>query len=368
MIVHDYQPNAMQRLLLTALLAPAPAAREAAQRWLDAIVWDDLELGDMRLMPMLSERLIALGLDHPLAGRIRGLYRRAWYLDRTMRHELAQGMARIARSTATPVLLKGPALGLYAYARPTMRPFADFDVLVPFADFDKVVADLLAQGAQAKPYDLHSLTLTLGGPTAFDIHRSPYAAAFRPHHVAPLFTRLRSIPIDPDMPQGATWLTLGDADQLLHTFAHGLRPNPVSPLRWLVDAVELLRVSRESIDWDLFLAEAERLAYVEPALLGLSEARGFVDTPGIDAAIARLETMTTPRRLRGYAHEVADRGPVAVWARTRRNARGLRRIAMMARFYRGNWQGNVAANVLRKIGPACLDTVKAIRTRLTGAG
>jgi hypothetical protein len=51
--------------------------------------------------------------------------------------------------------------------------------------------------------------------------------------------------------------TLVPADMLLHTIAHGARSNAVSPIRWVADAVHILRYT--AIDWEKFVRRTQDL-------------------------------------------------------------------------------------------------------------
>ena len=348
-----YLPDASQHTLLTALLAPPTAAAAAARQWLDTVDFDAIAEGEMRLMPMLHDRLRALGIDHPLAGRIRGLYRRAWYVDQTMRRDLAALIATVARVSPDVVLLKGAALGLYAYADPAHRPFADFDILVPDADQERVIAALVAEQATPRFYAFHAFTVRLTNGREVDVHRSPYHEAFGAALVAPLFGRLRRLagPASAPSPAPAAWSTLGDADQLLHTLVHGLKPNPIAPIRWLVDAVLLVRAAGETFDWDTLVAEAGRLDFVEPAIVGLREIARFEPSPALSQALETLGRHTTPQALAAWsaASVTPVDGPVRIWERTRRNARGFARLTLMARFYRRkDWRGESLPSIARR--------------------
>jgi hypothetical protein len=53
-------------------------------------------------------------------------------------------------------------------------------------------------------------------------------------------------------------LTLCATDHLLHTLAHGARFNAIPSMRWVADAVWLLR-GESKIDWDRFIAQANAL-------------------------------------------------------------------------------------------------------------
>ena len=352
MTIHDYVPDTMQQLLLTALLAPNETAARAAADWLDRIDFDAIAEGDIRLMPMFSYRLTELGIDHPFAGRIRGLYRRAWYIDRTMRHDLAVALAGIASVSRAPVVLKGPALGVFAYANPAFRPFADLDVLVPPEDLRNVLDYLEVPGTTVDDPVFHAVTVRLANGREIDIHRSPYHMAFQPHHVGPLFGRLRPLAAGLIAPGAPACFTLGDADQLLHTLAHGLRANVVAPIRWVVDAAMIVQRAGGCFDWGLFIAEARRLELEAPAVLGLREVSRFCILPGLIETLASFERDTTERVLRRYRAEAMDQGPVNIWEKTRRNANGLARLQLFASFYRRVWGDDYVSEFFRKLFPA----------------
>jgi hypothetical protein len=348
----DYVPDAMQHLLLSALLAPHETAIGAAASWLDRIDFDAITEGDIRLMPMFSHRLTELGIDHPLSGRIRGLYRRAWCIDRTMRHDLVGVLIGIASVSRTPVVLKGPALGVFAYANPAFRPFADLDVLVPPEDLRNVLDYLEVPGTTVNDPVFHAIMVRLPNGREVDIHRSPYHMAFQPHHVRPLFGRLRPLAAGLIAPGAPACFTLGDADQLLHTLAHGLRVNLVAPIRWVVDAAMIVQKAGDGFDWGLFMAEARRLELAAPAVLGLREVSRFCNLPGLTEALASLERDTTERVLRRYRAEAMDQGPVNIWQKTRRNASGLARLQLFASFYRRAWGDACFSEFFRKLVPA----------------
>jgi hypothetical protein len=84
----DFLPLARHEPLLRALLATDAAAAPAAMQWLEAIDFDVIDVAEQRLMPFFDSRLRALALDHPAKGKIRGLYRRAWYVEHVRRQNI----------------------------------------------------------------------------------------------------------------------------------------------------------------------------------------------------------------------------------------------------------------------------------------
>lgn len=314
--------------LLTALLADAPLARTAAHRWLDTVDFDDIDVGEQRLMPLLDSRLRELGIDHPTNGRVRGLYRRAWYVEQMMRHQLGEVMKIIGEVTSEAVLLKGAALGRLVYDRPAHRPYDDFDILVPPGKQAGVIAALQRAGGTICPPWFHATMVRLPSGLSIDIHRSPYHLAFQPEHVKPIFTRLRRIDAathgadgTPDQPSDA-WLTLSATDQFLHTLVHGLFPTSVPPIRWIVDATFQLRRASGQIDWKLFLDEVTRLDFADPAILGLREILRY--EPNEDAArvLAELERRASRPALLRWQLDAKEADVVWLWESTRRNASG----------------------------------------------
>jgi hypothetical protein len=58
--------------------------------------------------------------------------------------------------------------------------------------------------------------------------------------------------------QGTPVKALNATDQLLHVCVHGLQREPQENLRWIVDAITILRYEAEPIDWQRLLEEVER--------------------------------------------------------------------------------------------------------------
>lgn len=92
---------------------------------------------------------------------------------------------------------------------------------------------------------------------------------------------------------GASTLTLSATDHLLHTLAHGARANKVSPIRWVADAIWLLR-GEAPIAWDRFVAQAAalRLSLVAARTLAyLRDTHGAAVPPEALAALRGRSSM-----------------------------------------------------------------------------
>ncbi|NBC37918.1 hypothetical protein GTZ99_15290 [Novosphingobium sp. FSY-8] len=344
-----FAPDALQVQLLLALLAEPERARPAAQAWLEGVAFDALDEGTRRLMPMLHSRLAVMHVAHPLVPRIRGLYRQAWYLDSARRQHMQGVLAALAGLNTPLVVLKGVALGQYAYDTPVHRPFVDMDVLVHPDAFDAVVGRMRAMGYTLRREMFHAICamppargdgLRAPGVMELDLHRSPYAEVFGRGHVLPLLDRV--VPV-PGMAAGVAML--GAEDQLLHTLSHGLRPNAVMPVRWMVDAVQLLRVQPGSIDWTLFADEAARLDQAAVARMALDVVAGL-DVVRMRAPFNSLPAVRPEARAR-VVRERTARGARLIWQLTRRNGGLWRRVGLIVGLLRDRVAADGWGAVLR---------------------
>jgi hypothetical protein len=74
---------------------------------------------------------------------------------------------------------------------------------------------------------------------------------------------------EPIIIAGETLLRPSPSFMLLHIIAHGLRPNALSPLRWVADAAMLLRHEATRIDWPMIRHWAKRLHVAHRITQGL---------------------------------------------------------------------------------------------------
>lgn len=330
----DFLPLPRHRALLTALLAPGPEAYPAALQWLETVDFDKIDLSEQRLMPFFDSRLRELVIDHPNQGRVRGLYRRAWYLEQMRRHQLGKILEILEGAQTTPVLLKGAAISCLVYNNPVHRPYDDFDILVPYEQQPRALSALGRAGGIVKSKALHAVTVKMPSGLSVDLHRSPYHMAFSANCVDPLFTRVRKVQNTQSRIaniSSGVLLTLGNSDQLLHAIMHGLCSGRPS-LRWIVDAVLLVRQERGMIDWDLFQSEAARLALIEPSIIGLREILSHEPDSDAVRALAHLERKKSPSAVERWLQDGRVPGIITLWDVTSNDARGPVRLALVANY------------------------------------
>jgi Uncharacterised nucleotidyltransferase len=348
----NFFPTPQQTLLLRAMLGSGDTARHSALQWLGETKFHELDRASQRFLPLLHFKLSEFGIEHPLRGRIYGEFRRAWYLDKRLRAELAQIHAALTDEGIDCVLLKGLSLGIHAYASPALRPMEDIDLLVRADDYGSVLAGLerMQWVLSGTVWSLHSIKYfgavhlsKPGGPVTLDLHTSPYVEARAPDHVRGLWERRRRVEFE-----SSSFWVLAPGDELLHTLAHGQRVSGLPSIRWIVDAVMILR-KYPDLDWDSLVSEAERLQLSFVAWRGLDYLRSnFVQNLPQKVLDSLCRTSTVVERIEYHLERHKERGgPVAIWMLFRRS-RGnlLHRVAYFLEFYRTIWRAKSWRGVL----------------------
>jgi hypothetical protein len=258
-------PSEAQRLLLEAAVGPAEGVLGAFNSWR---AMTDIEApvdgGTYRLLPLLYARLSALHIDDPLMGRLKGIYRRAWYQNNLLFHRVVPAVAALELAGIRTMLLKGAPIALTYHASHATRPMADLDLLVKADQADAarmVLAELGWKATTKHPQhellDIHAQDLRNADGTEIDLH----------------WHCLREVPgetIDdwfwsnakPFTFEGVKTLQPAATQMLVQTVLHGLRANLEPSIRWVSDAAALIGQSVDPIDWSAIVAvgRKQRLA------------------------------------------------------------------------------------------------------------
>jgi hypothetical protein len=249
----DFYPSPVQELLLKAALLDGPKAIACWDAWRSAVVVDDIDIGSQRLLPLLYRNLQRLGIDHPDLNRYRSVHRYIW-VDNQLRIRQAVALMETMDAANIPVvLLKGIALATLCYEDIGQRPMSDLDFLVSDADV-QAAGQLLEQRGWHSP-DIamlasdefrsvyNALTFSRHGTlTEVDLHWHSAHELWGADANADLYARAQTMEIG-----GIRALTLSDTDHLFLTCIHGTRSNEIAPIRWIADAILLIR--RRKIDW-----------------------------------------------------------------------------------------------------------------------
>lgn len=269
-------PTPTQRLLLRAALCHDAQAVDAWTRAQREIDLDQLDAGSIRLLPLVYRNLERAHVRDPRMGRLKGVYRHAWYANQLRLRDAAAVAGELTRRGIEPMLLKGAALTLLHYRDHGLRPMDDVDVMVRTADWSRAV-NALAELAWRPRVAItpervaatHGMELADAGGRHLDLHWH-----LLPDHCWPAaddeyWARARHVDL-----HGVRVAVLDPTDQLFHTCAHGVKWERLPPLRWIADALAILRDPTVSIDWERLVDLGVRRRVV-PAL---RDALGYLST------------------------------------------------------------------------------------------
>lgn len=258
-------PSDKQLLLLKAVLLSGLPARRAATTWLAGADIDRLDQASLRLLPLFYDRLREEGIDHPMLPVLKGIKKRAWYLNGRLLRRAGEAVRFLSEAGIEAMALKGMALTLAYYRDDGLRPMGDVDLMVHYQDAPAAMEVLYRHGWRSSDRK--------GAPAVFIALALKYQHA---HHllyptgeVLDLHWNLLHVCPGPDADRdfwaasmeaeldAHTVRILHPADQLLHICEHGADWSPVSPIRWIPDALAVLRATPH-FDWERLLSQARK--------------------------------------------------------------------------------------------------------------
>lgn len=261
--------RADRHLLRSALLEPSRARADFAA-WLSEVEFDQVDPARQALLPLVSHNLGSEELPPRVAGRMRGLRRRAWAINQLNADHVRRVLAALAARDIRPLLFKGLPLAFSFYPSPGTRGMSDVDLWVPPESTSEAMTALLDAGFRPSPELLRWPPVGQPGwpfvhesGACIDLHAHVLAAACYSSADAAFLERAV-----PTTLLGAPALVPDPADHLLILISHGLRWNPVPPLRWAADAILLARGTRV-LDWSRLVEIAARLRLSAAAAAGL---------------------------------------------------------------------------------------------------
>jgi hypothetical protein len=300
-----------QLALLRAALLDEPEAAAAAKSWFtlrraEAVGFglDALDLGSRRLLP-LAYRNLKTSVPAPLREELRLIHHEYWVENQKRLHHLESLLSWFEAHKVPTLILKGMALSLLHYHDMAARPCSDLDILVP-EDRAQEVIDLLEQegwapflflpSAPKKPYfyrHTHAMPFKRPGSSDLDLHwhvltEATFQGADRRFWCDSVPVAVKSVHTR----------ALNPTDQLLHACIHGFRAAEISGIRWIADAIVILRTA--PMDWIRLAGLAKDLHVTLPLALSLSFLRATFPTPIPEEVVEELRVTTVDAAERRY--------------------------------------------------------------------
>lgn len=349
-------PTPGQELLLRAALDHGPRAIAAWDEWKKShdLIESLLDHGSFRLLPLVYRNLLACGADDPLMPRLKGIYRYWWCANQRLFDQAATAIKGLEAKGIPTLVLKGAAISILYYRDRGVRPMGDADVLVPHARAEAAVECFRRMGwrpMRSRVSELiryqHSVRMVSPTGEGLDLHWRGLAECVGEGMDEGFWSRAVPIPV-----LHVASRALGPGDALLHAVVHGMRWNAEPTLRWIPDAMVILREAGDGIDWSRLRDEARVRGVSLRLAAGLTYLRDRFDAPVPDEALAALAATRPP---------LVERLELDVLAIGAGGTRGLRPghllllVVQYLRFMFG-----------KSLGQALADTPAYLRYRLRG--
>lgn len=238
---------------------------EAASIWAD---WsaehplDSATARELRVLPVVTERLLAFAIDDPDLGRLRGISRFQWLWTQRATRASLEAAAMLADLGVEVVALKGLALHTLGILSRAERPITDGDLLVA-GELDRACEALQPLGFSIRHRHAHAWTCVRGPQEELDVHRAPVQLDPRSRE----WTLAGVARVD-----GAPFHAPSPAHLVVHACLHGVRKWSGSVL-WVLDVARIIATRNVAWDTVVELAKARRLS------LALADALATVGDP-----------------------------------------------------------------------------------------
>jgi len=258
MKINSAWPNEAQLTLLKAALLPPDQAESYWHKFVAANNLQELDHGCNQVLPMVFINLKDRLKSDLNERTCRSSYKYVWANNHLLMHDLKALLVLLEQHGLKVCLLKGAAFIGHYYPDYGMRIMGDIDLLVSPKQMPELVSTIESNNYRIcsnqeevdtlsflKLFYARSIENARG--TEFDIHQ--YVSNFLISEAFNERVWKNAKAVDLFGVKGLACV-LDPTHQLLHSVLHGLQYAPVSSIRWIVDAANLLNNYCDDIDWN----------------------------------------------------------------------------------------------------------------------
>jgi hypothetical protein len=305
----SFWPSDRQRLLLRAALLEGEPSASAWSGLRPSFDLDDPDPASQALLPLVYRQLDRLGIEDPALPKLRGIYRRTWYINQLLLDRLKGALEAVQESGVDPLVVGSWELPARYYGDLGLRAVAALHVLVR-PERVAGAGRALSEAGWTGPLE----------PSESFLRSRHYARFERANGDACLvYWRLFHEFSDPERGLeaedlwehpiglelgGVSARALSPTDELLNVCVSGARMTNWQSVTWVADAIAVIRAPDSAIDWERLVRQAKRLR----ATLRVHDAASFLRQE-LDAAVP-VEVLddlreTPTRRREMLAHRAA---------------------------------------------------------------
>lgn len=265
-------PKAKHLWLMQAALLDGDSALNALEKWSAQLDVDKLDYPSYQIIPKLYKNLMRLNVSHANMKIFEGVYRRTWVENQRNFYRFSH-LAQHLRENGVEdiVLLKGGAMMLSYYKDFGIRQMGDIDFLVAKESAFKTMLLLLDLGFQIDPPSLYTNVACLEDKIKMQ-HSLNFVGTCSKYNKLCIDLHWSILYEIPSYAIDSNWIynadirtlydvkvaTLNSTDLLYQTCIHGTRYSAVPLIRWVMDAVSLINLNIDKINWQDIIKQARR--------------------------------------------------------------------------------------------------------------
>lgn len=248
-------------LLLRAAFLQGDRGIDAWNEWRShADLSSHVDRDAYRLFPQLYRNLQTMGIEEPLLGKFKGIYRNTWFKNQLLIDRVIPLLAQFYRADTRAILVGEAAMLLINGSDYGYYPIDDFNILVDKDEPKAALNQLDACGWKL----ISALSLPLDGLHENSIFEDEDRNRIRINWC--WLPEYGGTNLDEDIWRGASLAIKygmqiriqNVSDQVLSACAHGLRAQETSFYTRAADTMTLLNIFGGEIDWDRLLAQAQK--------------------------------------------------------------------------------------------------------------
>jgi len=267
-------PNAEEYCFLKLLLSNDADFASLFRQWEANVVFDDINPATVRLLPLLNNRIRSSNLNTETTGRIKGVYRLAWFKNQRLLDRLSSSTELLEKASIPVLLLKGSSLLINIYKDVGARLMSDADILINPSDAKKAILLMLEGGWKISDanfpdvnyFDQDSiLRLNKGIPfvndegIGIDMHWRlfDFPGNINNEKIMPfdeVFKYSTSIEFN-----NKKYNVMSPEDILMHVIVHGAEGNMHRTFRWITDTVAI--IEQCDVDWVKFIDNVRKYGF-----------------------------------------------------------------------------------------------------------
>jgi len=304
-------PTPHQEVLIDAAVSKGARAVAAWEEWKADARIESIDRGAQQILHLAYRNLSTQGVRDPFLASIKPHYGITWARNQQLLHALKETLKHLHTAGIETLVFKGAALIQLYYKDHGVRPMGDVDVLVPEDRF-RDAADVLVTH-RWKPFyhdpaffDVrfeHAIGFTNRLGESIDLHAHVLMASCERGADKAFWEASMPMQID-----DVATRSLCATDHLLHACAHGALWTPQPGLRWIADALTVLRSTDGGIDWPRVVFSARERGVTSQVVAALEYLRSRFAAPVPIDFVRDLRSQVS--RQDEWRHEI--------WSRNRR--------------------------------------------------